>query len=392
MLPILYAPGTDKDDFSTNGLGFITKATKCQVTEERNGIFELEAEVLISDRLIDSITPMAYIKALPSRNRAAQIFEIYSVTKNEKVIKVKAQHIRYRMNANVFTEPYHVSTDGTPQEVWEAIQPYLYYDNEFTFESDISIKGVPLAAANAPIRLGEFMLGQDGSMLDTFHGEYVFDNYKIKLLTQRGSESPIALRCGAGISGFEYEADSSGMYTDIVPYAKLPYRKRVPNTDPLRYESIGEFYIYEDPISTGNTNIPYGKGMTYDFTQAFLGRYPNEAFVETVTGVYPIFESEQAAKEKLRILTNDYIEQSSNSLRTLAVNALIDTQPEIEQVQNCDVCDIIKVSYYPLNIELKAKVVKLTFDVLSERTVSLEVGSVKKSMAKFFSSVNFGGK
>ena len=39
MIPILY--DALEKDFTTNGIGFLTDAVSCIVTEERNGIYEL---------------------------------------------------------------------------------------------------------------------------------------------------------------------------------------------------------------------------------------------------------------------------------------------------------------------------------------------------------------
>ena len=40
MIPILFRPKTT--DFSTNGIGRWSDAISCYVTEERNGLYELE--------------------------------------------------------------------------------------------------------------------------------------------------------------------------------------------------------------------------------------------------------------------------------------------------------------------------------------------------------------
>jgi phage-related protein len=40
MIPILY--DKDETEFKTNGLGRLSDAISCIVTEERNGIYELE--------------------------------------------------------------------------------------------------------------------------------------------------------------------------------------------------------------------------------------------------------------------------------------------------------------------------------------------------------------
>ena len=39
MIPILYA--ASETDFTTNGIGLLTDAVSCTVTEERNGAYEL---------------------------------------------------------------------------------------------------------------------------------------------------------------------------------------------------------------------------------------------------------------------------------------------------------------------------------------------------------------
>ena len=39
MIPILYA--ASEIDFTTNGIGLLTDAVSCTVTEERNGAYEL---------------------------------------------------------------------------------------------------------------------------------------------------------------------------------------------------------------------------------------------------------------------------------------------------------------------------------------------------------------
>ena len=48
MIPILYRP--DEFFFLSNGLGRLVECTECTVTEERNGIFELEFKYPITGR------------------------------------------------------------------------------------------------------------------------------------------------------------------------------------------------------------------------------------------------------------------------------------------------------------------------------------------------------
>lgn len=383
MLPILYPANTQKSGFfANNGLGFIKNCKRCEVTEERNGAFLLEMDVLITDRLAEQITPMAVIKCIPNAFDSAQLFEIYFVTKNDKTISVKAQHIRYRLSANIFTDIYAPNQNKTPAQTWGSVQTYLYYDNEFTFTSDIVTAGIPTAAANEPIRMGDFLLGEEGSMIDTFGGEYAFDNYTVSLLTARGSDTGICLRCGSGVASFEYEADASSIYSDILPYAKVQYKKTTG-------ENVGSLYISLDPISTGNTVLQSPRGLTYDFSQNFYDEYP-DFFIETVSGANPVQASYDTALSYLRTLANKYINQNSETLKNLSVTLTIDTQPEIDQVQACKLCDTIAVYYEPLNFTATAKVFKIVFDVLQEKNITVELGNAKKNLSKFFSNINIG--
>lgn len=392
MLPILYPPDAVQADFGYNGLGYITTATKCEVTETRNGAYELELTLLLSDRLADQVVPTAFIKCLANGSDSLQIFEIYSIKKTRQQIQANAQHIRYRLNANVFTEPYTPSADKTPTEVWNDINSssLLSFTNPFSFSSDITTTSRPKAAASAPIRLGEFMFGVDGSMLDHYGGEYHFNNFTVQLLHQRGTERPITLRAGSGIRDLGYEADVENAYTHIVPYAIVPLREQT-GTDEYRY--IDDYYVYlDDPVSTSNTSLQYDKALSYDFTQAFSTQYPGAGLIAVTGTRIPTSASWIDARAKLTALTNAYISQNADTLRGLDINLDVDTLAEQDDLQQVELCDILSVNFAPLGISTRAKVVKLTYDVLREKNIKIELGNVKKSMAKLFSSVNFGGK
>ena len=391
MLPILYLPSSSKTDFFThNGVGFLTHCISCKVLERRNEKYELEAEILINDRLADYIVPTAYVKIKPNHVDDPQIFEIFSVSKIGNTIKINAWHIRYQMNANVFVEPFRMSQAKTPEEIWSSIQEFLYYPNDFTFSSTITSSGIVKAAKNSPIRLGEFMLGEEGSMLDTFGGEYYFDNYDVKLKSRRGSRKNVCLKLGTGLSDLQYDIDSFSVFTDIVPFASVPFRKKIPNTSPSQYEAIGDFFIYSEPVATGNTILTYGKGLVYDFSDELKKQYP-DIFIGTVDGNVPISSDESNAMSKLDTLVNDFIRRNSNDLNNFTANIKAISQIGTSQIANCNLCDTVKVFYEPFDMEITAEVVSLTYDALYEKTIELELGSVKKNVARLFSNTNFGG-
>ena len=105
MTPILF-PSTSTE-WTTQGLGALSDAISCTVTEERNGIFELEMQYPVSGVHFDEMQNRCIILAIPSPYRTAQPFRIYRITKPlNGICTVYAQHISYDLSGvplNPFT-------------------------------------------------------------------------------------------------------------------------------------------------------------------------------------------------------------------------------------------------------------------------------------------------
>ena len=72
MNPILYSP-TERA-FADNGVGVLSDAASCIVTEERNGSFELELQYPVAGIHYADITYRSVILARPRPDAAAQPF------------------------------------------------------------------------------------------------------------------------------------------------------------------------------------------------------------------------------------------------------------------------------------------------------------------------------
>ena len=75
MTPILL-----KADAKTK-IGWLSECTACEVTEERNGVYELELVYPIGATHANDIVTDCYIKAKPNQTSANQLFHIYKVSK-----------------------------------------------------------------------------------------------------------------------------------------------------------------------------------------------------------------------------------------------------------------------------------------------------------------------
>ena len=99
MIPVLYPPNAT--DFSTFGRGVLTDTVSCEVTEERNGVFECLLKYPVSGQHYGLITKECIVKAKPNDTAADQAFRIYRITKPlNGIVAIYGQHISYDL-ANV---------------------------------------------------------------------------------------------------------------------------------------------------------------------------------------------------------------------------------------------------------------------------------------------------
>lgn len=399
MLPILYEKNTTKSDFDKNGLGFVRNCVKCNVVEERNGIYELELELSPTDRLAKDILPGRFLKVKSNPYDNPQIFEIYQTSVTDTLITAKGQHFKYRANGSIVSEIPGLSElqNKTPSLTWDAIQDYLEPQNYLEFYSDINTTNTVTAANARPVRLGEFLMGVKGSMLDVFGGEFHYDNFKIELLSQRGTNSGAVVRYGSNISSYRQDGDISTVYTHIIPYAIV----QVERGD--TYESLGEKVIFLSeykleiaailneayPNSAPHSSyLSYPKGLSYDFS---------DDFTDDKLIVYRHGESGEVPvnwnnlTDKLGTVAKKYVVENSAALTDVSVNITVDTAESLKNLQHCKLCDTVQVYFEPLNYYSTAKIVKTYYDCLLEKYTKLELGVVKKTISDLFSNKNIGG-
>lgn len=380
MFPILYASNTVGEDFGNNGLGFIRNCTKCKVTEVRNGLYELEFEMLTNDRLADSIAVSMFVKVKANPHDRPQIFEIYQMSVTDTKITAKAQHLKYIAGGNVIDTLVNSDVTMTPVETWNNIQPDLYLENLFTFDSDITTKAIVTAGKDCPIRLGDFLSGSEGSMLDTFGGELHYDNFKIELLKNRGSETGIAIRYGSNISTYQQDSDSSTVYSHLLPYAIVKAE------DYDTGKSIGDKMVYASLIDLQNSNLTYKRALAYDFSDEFTE--DDDIAVIYQNGVVSNWSNLTA---KLNTVAAQYVNKNRTALTEISVNITVDVAETLKNLENCKLCDTVQVYFEPLGFSASAKIVKTEYDVLLEKYTKIELGTIKKTIADLFSGKNIGG-
>jgi phage-related protein len=108
MIPILYYGNETR--FTSNGIGRLTEIISCEVTEERNGIYEVEFTYPAEGRFYNLLVSMAEAYAVGARNSQGiiacihddkhdiQPFDIYGYSAPiDGIATFYAHHISYRL-------------------------------------------------------------------------------------------------------------------------------------------------------------------------------------------------------------------------------------------------------------------------------------------------------
>ena len=355
MIPVLY-PAT-ATDFSTFGLGVLTDTVSCEVTEERNGVFECLLKYPVSGQHYGLITKEGIIKAKPNDTAANQAFRIYRITKPlDGIVSIYAQHISYDL-ANVPVLPF--STENMSPSL--ILTNLLSGDSRFTGWTDYS-DAKPFSVTE-PKSVRACLGGSDGSMLSKWHGEFEWDNFTVKFHTHRGQNTGVVIEYGKNLTSLEQDEDNSGVYTSLLPYAV--YTPEGSDTETV-------VTLSEITLPIVSSEIVRAKTLIMDFTNEF----------DSGTAI---------TEESLRAKAKEYIK--SNPLGATVPTVSVSFEPLWKQseysalLERVNLCDTVTVRHSTLGVSITSTVIKTVYDTLAEKYTSVTLGESKSSMITTISDV-----
>lgn len=210
----------NETSFTTLGLGVLKDAIACVVKEELNGSFELELEYPITGQHYDKIGLRKILFAKPNMYDREQPFRIYAISKPlNGIITINAEHISYDTSGYLVMpfngENKSISLDDTLLKIKDRTIPQSPFDiirDPNKENSDISMESF------VPISVRSILSGSEGTIHDTYGGEFKFDIFDIILTKQRGSNKGFTVRYGKNMTELEQEISSEKIYSGIFPF------------------------------------------------------------------------------------------------------------------------------------------------------------------------------
>ena len=166
LKPILYEANTV--DFNNNGLGALTEAMFSQVTEERNGIFELSVVYPMSGKLYDRIAEHMLLKVKPNKVDDPHVFRIYSLQIDSiaQTVSIDASTKSNELVNNLVKDLAIENT--TPQVALDLMKQFLVLPTDYDFISDITSSNSTHWTNRNPLNC---IAGEEGSLVDVVGGE-----------------------------------------------------------------------------------------------------------------------------------------------------------------------------------------------------------------------------
>lgn len=251
MIPILYE--ANESNFNHNGICTLYGLLDYEVTEARNGEFELELIYPVDGLWFSELTDFRIISAEPNEIDEPHRFRIYEIKKSldEQTVIVYASTATNDLGGNLVEKV--VISDEIPQQAMNKMKAALLEPTNYNFVSDIQTKSSTEWERRNPLNC---IAGEAGSLIAYWGGEVKRTNDTIFLYSRRGKDNVTTIRPGKNLSGFEMTVSTKGLITAI-----LPYFRYIPENETDYVTVYGE--VVRSPLEN---NYPIHKITPVDFS------------------------------------------------------------------------------------------------------------------------------
>lgn len=363
MIPILY-PKTETA-FSGYGGQKLTDTISCIVTEERNGIFEVELIYPVDGEFFNAIEMGSFIFCGCSQG-VSQPFEIYAASKpiDGKVVYY-GQHITYSANYNVI-KPFTFA--GSAQQIMDKLaSERVSGTGKAVTMMAYDIPGAKTYSREYPAGLRSCLGGTEGSLLDLFGGEYEWDyDYtnqrpKITLHNNRGRNHGVKILYGKNLTDLMQEESIQELFTGVVLYW-------VGDANGVQK------CVYSDEVNISSiASYPYHRTLTVDVS----GNYDTEPTVATLNAAAAQYLTDNNAGIPSINLTVSFVDLSST-----------EEYKDKAMLETVNLCDTVEVEFTKLGVSALAKVIKTTWNTLLDRYDSIEIGDAKANLAATIANID----
>lgn len=330
-------------DFSHFGKRILSPVS-CKITEEYNGMYELEMQHIVDEEgTWQQINELDIIKA------KGQLFRIYRIIRRmnsdgSKYVEINARHIFYDLNDRLVLDARPTNLNGKQAIDWILTHTYkhqydIFKDYEYQCYSDIESINTAYYQDMTPV---EALIGADNCFLNRWGGELYRDNFYFSINQRRENSQDNAFNILYSLNMFEIE-------------------------ETIDYSDFCSFLLAESNV-----------GSSYHISYAYHENALPHNFYKKVKFTYDEYDFETFCHDVELYFSTVSVPSVSY---TVKFADLSDTEmyKDFVDLQRCEVGDKGVIKNEKLNISTVQMVVKKVYDVVNNRTESIELGNIKTS-------------
>lgn len=344
MIPILFEK--TETAFADNGIARLRDTLSAVVSEERNGVYELDFTYPVTGANYEKIICGRLVGVTHDESGDIQPFEIVQQTRPiNGIVSFHCVHLSYRQsqmvatgtNINSLADAFTLLSTATPS-------------NPFTYETDKTSTGYMASADGTPRSVRQLLGGVQGSILDAYGGEYEWDKWRVILHESRGEMKDFAIRYGVNLLDYNDDTSYQGTFTSCVAFWKNE-GEIVTTTATLN----------ENGYNDNDIRVPL------DLSDKFESK-------PTAT---------QLQNEALSYMQRNQTNIPSQSIRVDFVRlADMGEFSQFQDLLSCKLCDSIKVIFPMYGVSASFKIVKTEWNVLEGKYIGMELGTLSTTLAE----------
>lgn len=342
---------SSEKDFNTLGICSLNQCLSCTITEELNGSYELVMTYHMDSKAFPEILLRRIIYCKPNPYSQEEPFRIYAIsTPINRVITINAAHVSYDLSGYP-VEPF---VANSAQETISLMKSRSLMSNPFNFYTDISKDGYLNVEYPRSIRN---IMGNE--FMELYEPEMEYRKFDIYFRQHRGSNNGVEIRYGKNLTNLQQDENVNNVYTAVYPFW---YKSEI---DENGEESEKVLVTIPNKVVPTLVSYQHVNILTYDLTNEFDERPTADDLINAA--------NELIVSEKLGIptlsMTIDFNQLSSSA--EYSQYALLD---------KVMLGDTITVKFEEANIEAETKCVATTYNPLTNRYTSIELGDARRTL------------
>lgn len=342
MNPILFS--ADETAFTSHGLGELVDAISCYVTHEINGEYELMMTYPMSGSHYDDIGNRTIVLASVDPVYDPEPFRVYRITKPlNGIVTVYARHICYDMSGIV-------KGPVTASSMQLALAALSTEPFELTTARSVAVPFV----TKTPRNLWKLIGGEEGSLLDVYRGEWIFNKFTAENVASMGADYGVTVIYGKNLLDMTQEEEIDAMYSAVHPFW---------------YNAEADLLVDGGEVEAGS--IGYDRVFLYDCSDRWQ-EAPTVAQLQAAAQAY----------------INDHDMTVPKVSLSLNWQMLADCVEYADQatLDRVSLGDTVHVSFERLGVNATARVRKIKWNVLLDRYDRVDIGSVKQNLAEILAA------